>query len=65
MDAHVTGQFVRPGEALLAGGKGALMGAFTGVGADMAGLVLETVEGFGAEVAFVGAGGILTTSGRG
>lgn len=65
MDAHVAGQFVGPGEALLAGGKGALMGAFTGVGADVAGLVLETVEGFGAKVTFVGAGGILSTPGRG
>lgn len=61
MDAHVASQFVRAREALLAGRERALMGALSGMGPDVTGLVLETVERLWADVAFVWARRILAT----
>lgn len=63
VDAHVASQFVRAREALLAGRERALMGALSGVGPDMTGLMLETVERLWADVAFVWARRILATPG--
>jgi len=64
MDAHVSRQLVRAREALLAGRERALVGALSSVGANVAGLVLKTVEGLWADVAFVWARGILATAGH-
>lgn len=65
MDAHVSGQFIRAREPLLAGREGALMRAFASMGPDVASLVLETMKGLCAEVAFVRARSVLATPGGG
>ena len=64
MNAHVAGQLIRAREALLTGQKCALVWAFTSVGADMTGLMLKTMKGFRADMAFVRTGGIRSTGSR-
>lgn len=63
VDAHVSSQFVRARETLLASSEGALVRAFPGVRSDVASLVLQTMEGLWADVAFVRARSILATPG--
>lgn len=56
---HVAGELVGSGEALVAVGEVAGVRLFAGVGADVAGLVLEAQEGFVAEMALVRARSLL------
>lgn len=59
MGLHVASEFVGSGEALVTVGEVAGVGLFASVSADVAGLVLEAQKGFVAEVALVGARGLL------
>lgn len=54
MDPGMTGQFVAPRKLLGTAGEGARMGLLAGVGADMSGLMLQSVERLLADRTFVG-----------
>lgn len=58
------GELVGAGEALLAAGEGAGVGLLAGVGADVPGLVFETVEGSVAERAFVRSAAVVVVRGE-
>lgn len=53
MGLHVASELIRAREALVAVGEVARMGLLAGVGANVAGLVLEAEEGFVTEMALV------------